>query len=150
MYNFGTFWQTVITRRIFLKIFPWCHVDSWPSLKFNNRTDIKLYKHIKPLTKLEGISYWNGPYELALTDKNKQVKVGLMIVLECLDMEFWVPQPVFKEVTSMGLNSLGQKRYQISVKSWIFWWSINLINCFRFCYNQCFPLPHPSSDGPGE
>ena len=23
------FWQTVITRRIFLKIFPWWHVDSW-------------------------------------------------------------------------------------------------------------------------
>ena len=29
-YNFGTFWQTVITRRNFLKIFPWWHVDSWP------------------------------------------------------------------------------------------------------------------------
>ena len=29
-YDFGTFWQTVITRRIFLKIFPWWHVDSWP------------------------------------------------------------------------------------------------------------------------
>ena len=24
------FWQTVITCRIFLKIFPWWHVDSWP------------------------------------------------------------------------------------------------------------------------
>ena len=24
------FWQTVITRRNFLKIFPWWHVDSWP------------------------------------------------------------------------------------------------------------------------
>ena len=29
-YDFGTFWQTVITHRIFLKIFPWWHVDSWP------------------------------------------------------------------------------------------------------------------------
>ena len=29
-YDFGTFWQTVITGRIFLKIFPWWHVDSWP------------------------------------------------------------------------------------------------------------------------
>ena len=29
-YNFGTFWQTVISRRNFLKIFPWWHVDSWP------------------------------------------------------------------------------------------------------------------------
>ena len=24
------FWQTVITRKNFLKIFPWWHVDSWP------------------------------------------------------------------------------------------------------------------------
>ena len=24
------FWQTVITRRNFFKIFPWWHVDSWP------------------------------------------------------------------------------------------------------------------------
>ena len=29
-YNFSTFWQTVITRRNFLKIFPWLHVDSCP------------------------------------------------------------------------------------------------------------------------
>ena len=29
-YYFGTFWQTFITRRIFLKIFLWLHVDSWP------------------------------------------------------------------------------------------------------------------------
>ena len=25
------FWQTLITRRNFLKIFPWWHVDSWPN-----------------------------------------------------------------------------------------------------------------------
>ena len=29
-YNFGTFWRTVISRRNFLRIFPWLHVDSWP------------------------------------------------------------------------------------------------------------------------
>ena len=29
-YNYGIFWQTVITRRIFLKIFSWWHVDSLP------------------------------------------------------------------------------------------------------------------------
>ena len=29
-------------------------------------------------------------------------------------------QPVFKEMTSDGLNSLRQKEYQISVKNWIF------------------------------
>ena len=28
-YDFSTFWQTFITRRNFLKIFPWWHVDSW-------------------------------------------------------------------------------------------------------------------------
>ena len=26
------FWQTVITLRNFLKIFPWWHVDSWPKI----------------------------------------------------------------------------------------------------------------------
>ena len=30
MYDFGPFWRTVITRRNFLKIFPWWNVDSWP------------------------------------------------------------------------------------------------------------------------
>ena len=29
-------------------------------------------------------------------------------------------QPVFKKMTSSGLNSLRQKEYQISVKNWIF------------------------------
>ena len=29
---------------------------------------------------------------------------------------FWVPQPFFKKITSAGLNSLNQKKYQISVK----------------------------------
>ena len=29
-------------------------------------------------------------------------------------------QPVFKEMTSAGLNSFRQKEYQISVKHWIF------------------------------
>ena len=29
-------------------------------------------------------------------------------------------QPVFKKMTSAGLNSLRQKEYQISVKNWIF------------------------------
>ena len=29
-------------------------------------------------------------------------------------------QPVFKKLTSAGLNSLQQKEYQISVKYWIF------------------------------
>ena len=29
-------------------------------------------------------------------------------------------QPIFKKMTSAGLNSLQQKGYQISVKNWIF------------------------------
>ena len=44
------FWQTVITRRNFLKIFPWWHVDSWPkSLLFRTH-------HL-----------WNSTTELILT-----------------------------------------------------------------------------------
>ena len=39
-YNFGTFWQTVITHSIFLKIFSWWHVDFWPKsllFRFHHR-----------------------------------------------------------------------------------------------------------------
>ena len=35
-------------------------------------------------------------------------------------MTFWFYQPVFKKVTSAGLNSLQQKGYQLLVKNWIF------------------------------
>ena len=50
-YNFGTFWQNVIIHRMFLKIFPWYHVDSWPrSLLlrthhlWNSTTELILFK----------------------------------------------------------------------------------------------------------
>ena len=36
------------------------------------------------------------------------------------DCTFLFHQPVFKKLTSAGLNSLRQKEYQISVKYWIF------------------------------
>ena len=51
------FWQTVISRRNFLKIFPWWHVDSWPkTLLFrthhlqNSTTELTLMLifHYKP------------------------------------------------------------------------------------------------------
>ena len=35
-------------------------------------------------------------------------------------LKFVFHQPVFKKMTSVGLNSLRQKEYQISVKNWIF------------------------------
>ena len=38
---------------------------------------------------IQGISYWNGPNELALTDKDMQVRCGLKIVLECWDREWY-------------------------------------------------------------
>jgi hypothetical protein len=34
--------------------------------------------------------------------------------------KFVFHQPVFKKITSAGLNSHQQKEYQISVKNWIF------------------------------
>ena len=57
-YNFGTFWQTVITCRNFLMIFPWWHVDSWPkNLLFRthhlwNSTTELILLHIKTILKL--------------------------------------------------------------------------------------------------
>ena len=47
------FWQTVITRRNYLKNFLWWHVDSWPksppSLKFHDRTDSINIPKMSPL-----------------------------------------------------------------------------------------------------
>ena len=37
------FWQTVITLRNFLKIFPWWHVDSWPKSLLLKKLTSNLY-----------------------------------------------------------------------------------------------------------
>jgi hypothetical protein len=52
--------------------------------------------------KVQGISHWTGRYELALTDRNMQVKSCLNIVLEFWDWNFFI-------------NILG---FQKSNKSW--------------------------------
>ena len=46
---------------------------------------------------LQGISNWNGTYELALTDKNIQVKIGLNMDLECWDREFLDTTTIFQK-----------------------------------------------------
>ena len=46
---------------------------------------------------LQGISYWNGTYELALMDKDMQVKFGLKIVLECWGREFLGTTTIFQK-----------------------------------------------------
>ena len=46
---------------------------------------------------LQGISYWNGTYELALTDKDMQVEIGLNMVLECWDREFFGTTTIFQK-----------------------------------------------------
>ena len=56
-----SFWQTFITRRNFLKIFPWWHVDSWPKSLllrthplWNSTTElILMYSKVKV--------FWPGP-----------------------------------------------------------------------------------------
>ena len=39
--------------------------------------------------RIQGISYWIGLYELALMDKDMQVRFGLKMVLECWNREFF-------------------------------------------------------------
>ena len=46
---------------------------------------------------LQGISYWNGTYELVLTDKDMQVRFGLKMVLECWDREFLGTTTIFQK-----------------------------------------------------
>ena len=70
-YDFGTFWQTVITRRNFSQTFPWWHVDSWPkSLLFrthflwNSTTELILLLNTKCegktlMVKPNKSSYWS-------------------------------------------------------------------------------------------
>ena len=49
------------------------------------------------IQKIQGISYWNGTYELALTDKDMQVEIGLNMVLECWDREFFGITTIFQK-----------------------------------------------------
>ena len=53
-YDFGTFWQTVISRRNFLKVFLWWYVDWWPKSLllrtqhlWNSTTELILIKHVR-------------------------------------------------------------------------------------------------------
>ena len=46
---------------------------------------------------LQGISYWNGTYELALTEKDMQVRFILKMVLECWDAEFLGTTTIFQK-----------------------------------------------------
>ena len=46
---------------------------------------------------IQGISYWNGLYELALRDKDMQVRFGLKMVLECWDREFFGTTTIFQK-----------------------------------------------------
>ena len=71
---------------------------------------------LKVAEAVQGVSFWNGLYKLALTDKNMQVKLGLKMVLECWDREFlgttiifqksgigWPQQPLTEKVLKFNL-----------------------------------------------
>ena len=66
---------------------------------------------------IQGVSFRNGLYELALTDIDMQVRFGLKMVLECLDREFlgattifqksnigWPQQPLKEKVLKFNLT----------------------------------------------
>ena len=50
---------------------------------------------------LQGVSLWNGLYELALTDKYIQVRFGLRMILECWDRKFLGTTTIFQK-SSIG------------------------------------------------
>ena len=77
---------------------------------------IKWFVTISKVCIIQGVSFWNGLYKLALTDKNMQVKLGLKMVLECWDREFlgttiifqksgigWPQQPLTEKVLKFNL-----------------------------------------------
>ena len=51
--------------------------------------------------KIQGISFWNGLYELALTDKHIQVRFGLKMIQVCWDREFLGTTTIFQK-SSIG------------------------------------------------
>ena len=70
--------------------------------------------------KVQGVSFRNGLYELALTDRYAsqiQFEDGSVMLRQGI---FGYHNYFSKKLTSAGLNGLRQKGYQISVKNWIF------------------------------
>ena len=73
---------------------------------------------------IQGISYWNWLYELTLTNRNMQARLYLKVVLKSWGADIWVLSTSFwKNNISWPLQPPTEK-VQISVKIWIFWWSI--------------------------
>ena len=48
-------------------------------------------------SQLQGILFWTGLHELALTDKYIQVRFGLKMIQECWDREFFVIKTIFQK-----------------------------------------------------
>ena len=69
---------------------------------------------------LQGVSLGNWIFKLALRDR----RANIFLIYGALWLQevriFVFHQPVFKKMTSAGLNSLRQEEYQILVKNWIF------------------------------
>jgi hypothetical protein len=59
---------------------------------------------------------WVSSSHLMWADQLKKIDISSVHLVWTFEFH----QPVFKKVTSAGLNSLRQKGYQISVKNWIF------------------------------
>ena len=73
---------------------------------------------------IQGISFWNGLYELALTDKNIQVRFGLKMIQVWWDREFLGTTTFFPK-NSIGWHQqpLTERVSDIS-KILDFWWPI--------------------------
>ena len=84
---------------------------------------VQILVHLK--FDLQGVSFWNGLYELALTDKNMQVKLGLKMVLECWDREFLGTTTIFQK-NNIGWPQQPQSEKVSDISKKLgFWWAIS-------------------------
>ena len=73
---------------------------------------------------IQGVSLRNGLYELALTDKDMQVRFGLKMILECWDREFLGTTTIFKKSNISWPQQPPTERVPDISEKLDFWWSI--------------------------
>ena len=88
------------------------------SLYFTKQTENFQFHHV------QGVSFRNGLYELALTDIDMQVRFGLKMVLECWDREFLGTTTIFQKSNISWPQQPPTERVPDISEKLDFWWSI--------------------------
>ena len=86
----------------------WKNIDCHSIIRYVSTKCIRLsiYENCLSYTsflwsQLQGILFWTGLHELALTDKYIQVRFGLRMILECWDRKFLGTTTIFQK-SSIG------------------------------------------------